>query len=162
MNAIVTFTAGVIAANPVFKTGFDSRRAAIVVAGEAVLIAVAAGIFAHAPAPGAAVQTCIALASIAMGAQSLVAAKAGLPGISTTYITGTLVTAVMRGLSSGGDPVRRSEAKHDMYSWVAYFVGAFAGALLVMFLRTYALWVAAALLLLLAINVDRATRPIPR
>jgi len=60
----------------------------------------------------------------------LVASKAGLPGISTTYVTGTLITAMTRGLSHGASGEHRRDAARNLWVIVAYVGGASLGALL--------------------------------
>src|SRR5262249_7294766 len=84
-----------------------------------------------------------ALVSFAMGAQSVIAAKAGLPGISTTYVTGTLVTAVVRGFSADSGPQQHTEARRDAAAWCAYLSGAVIGTLLYIAGHGLALWIAA-------------------
>jgi uncharacterized membrane protein YoaK (UPF0700 family) len=78
----------------------------------------------------------IAAAGIAMGLQSAVAHRAGIAGIATTYVTGTLTTVATR-LVAG---LRRSARRDDpvaegafswlpAMAWLAYGGGAvFAGA----------------------------------
>jgi uncharacterized membrane protein YoaK (UPF0700 family) len=134
--AVAAFVVGAGLTVPVFRSGFDARRAATVVLAEAVIVA-AAG-FAFAVLRGQyVVPVCIALVSFAMGAQSIVASKAGLPGISTTYVTGTLVTAVTRLFSRRPREERAREAGQDALAWIAYLGGAIAGTfLLTLFHRT--------------------------
>ena len=127
--AIVAFIAGAVAPLPLFPAGLHARRAATVVLAEGVLVAIAAIAFALLRAPFV-VPLCIALVSFAMGAQSMVASKAGLPGISTTYVTGTLITALTRGLSHGATDEHRRDAVRNIWVIVAYIGGASLGALL--------------------------------
>jgi uncharacterized membrane protein YoaK (UPF0700 family) len=134
--AIAAFVVGAIAAVPIFRSGFAQLRAAAVVLAEGVLVAVAGAAFAG-HVPGLGIMSCIVLVSFAMGAQSIVAERAGLPGISTTYVTGTLITAVVRRFSAGGR--HRSQAAQDVWSWVAYLAGAVAGTLLIVALHRGAL-----------------------
>jgi uncharacterized membrane protein YoaK (UPF0700 family) len=107
--AIVTFIAGALAPLPLFPAGLQARRAALVSTAEGVLITVAALTFALVHASFV-TPLCIALLGFAMGAQSMLASKAGLPGISTTYVTGTLITALTRGLSHGATDEHRRDA----------------------------------------------------
>jgi uncharacterized membrane protein YoaK (UPF0700 family) len=127
--AIVAFIAGALAPLPLFPHGLHARRAGAVVFGEGVLAAIAAIAFALFHAPFV-LPLCIALISFAMGAQSMVASKAGLPGISTTYVTGTLITALTRGLSHGASDEHRRDAVRNVWVIVAYIGGASLGALL--------------------------------
>src|ERR1700677_3951820 len=127
--AILAFILGALAPLPLFPDGLHARRAAGIVLAEGVLAAIAAIIFALIHAPFV-VPLCIALVSFAMGAQSMVASKAGLPGISTTYVTGTLITALTRGLSHGASDEHRRDAVRNVWVIVAYIGGASLGALL--------------------------------
>jgi uncharacterized membrane protein YoaK (UPF0700 family) len=127
--AIVAFIAGAVAPLPLFPAGLHARRAAAVVLAEGILAAIAALAFALIHAPFV-VPLCIALVSFAMGAQSMVASKAGLPGISTTYVTGTLITALTRGLSHGASDEHRRDALRNVWVIVAYIGGASLGALM--------------------------------
>ena len=82
------------------------------------------------------VALCLALVSFSMGAQSIVASKAGIPGISTTYVTGTLVTAVTRLFARGPRDERRRDVERDALAWLAYLCGAILGTgLLILFHR---------------------------
>lgn len=142
--AIVAFISGAIVAVPIFPSGFDARRAAAVVLAEGGLVAIASLTFSGFHGDFA-VPICIVLVSFSMGAQSVVALKAGLPGISTTYVTGTLVTAIARGFYAGTDEPRRLAA-HDAFAWFAYLGGATGGTLLLLTLHHAALVPAAVLL----------------
>jgi uncharacterized membrane protein YoaK (UPF0700 family) len=127
--AIVAFIAGALATLPLFPSGLHARRAGAVVLAEGVLVAIAAIAFAFFHDPFV-VPLCIALVSFAMGAQSMVASKAGLPGISTTYVTGTLITALTRGLSHGATDEHRRDAVRNVWVIVGYIGGASLGTLL--------------------------------
>lgn len=127
--AVATFVAGALAAVPMFPLGWDARRAALTVLGEAALIALAGVAFLTVHAE-AAVLFSIAVTSFAMGAQSLVAARAGRPGIATTYVTGTIVTAIARGFAHDAKDEHRRESIYNVWIWVVYCVGAGGGALL--------------------------------
>ena len=56
---------------------------------------------------------CVGLLSTVMGLQSVVAVRLGVPGVSTTYVTGTLITAIVDFLGATRGrrraPPRRSE-----------------------------------------------------
>ena len=73
----------------------------------------------------------IALSAVAMGVQSTVAHRIGVPGITTTYFTGTLTSIVM-GLAGGGAAPRpRGRLRWPVLSFLAYILGAaLTGALL--------------------------------
>lgn len=155
--AIAAFVVGGIVALPVFRAGFDPRRAAGIVLGEGALVAVASVAF-DGLRNDAVVTFCIVLVSFAMGAQSVVASKAGLPGISTTYVTGTLVTAITRGLSAGSDDRDHKDATRALWTWTAYLLGATAGTLFFLALQRAALWPATVLFLAMAAWLDRSRR----
>ena len=153
--AIAAFVVGAIAALPVFRAKVDARRAAVIVAAESVLVALASVAFGGF-AEGFVVPLCIVLVSFSMGAQSVVASKACLAGISTTYVTGTLVTAITRGLAGGSDGGARRQAARAAWAWTAYLAGAAMGTLLLIVLHRAALWPAAFLFLALAAWLDRS------
>ncbi|MGB8966190.1 MAG: YoaK family protein [Candidatus Cybelea sp.] len=147
--AIATFILGAIVALPIFRAGFDARRAAAVVFAEAVLVGIAS--FAFSLLGGQyVVPLCIAMVSFSMGAQSIVAVRAGLPGIATTYVTGTLITAITRGLAPGASEQDRRKAAHDAWAWAAYLGGAIIGTLLLIALHHAALLIPAIILAALA------------
>ena len=127
--AIVAFIAGAVAPLPLFPAGLHARRAGAVVLAEGLLVGIAAIAFAFFHGPFVE-PICIALVSFAMGAQSMVASKAGLPGISTTYVTGTLITALTRGLSHGATDEHRRDAGRNVWVIFAYIGGASLGTLL--------------------------------
>jgi uncharacterized membrane protein YoaK (UPF0700 family) len=128
--AVVAFACGTAAAVFIAKRG--NRERAYVLWAEAMLAAAAVALKAYPPAA-------IALLSAAMGAQSAAAAEIGLAGISTTYITGTLVTGVLRSLRprSGDD---RRVARHDVASLGLYLGGAVLGAGAFLLWHVDALW----------------------
>ena len=147
--AIATFILGAIVALPIFRAGFDARRAAAVVFAEAVLVGIAS--FAFSLLGGQyVVPLCIAMVSFSMGAQSIVAVRAGLPGIATTYVTGTLITAITRELAPGASEQDRRKAAHDAWAWAAYLGGAIIGTLLLIALHHAALLIPAIILAALA------------
>jgi uncharacterized membrane protein YoaK (UPF0700 family) len=155
--SIVAFIVGTIATLPFFRANFEGIRAARVIVAEAVLVAIASFVFnLHALQAPYNVSICIVLVSFVMGMQSIVAAKAGLPGISTTYVTGSLVTAVVSAFGSGGDRRRKREAGHDTLAWVGYLAGAVLGTLCVIGLRRFALWPTTLLFIGLAIWIYHA------
>ncbi|MGA9418378.1 MAG: YoaK family protein [Candidatus Cybelea sp.] len=136
--AIAAFVIGAGVTLPVFRAGFDARRAGLLVLAEAVLVAFAGTAFAIFNGQWV-VALCIALVSFAMGAQSIIASKAGIPGISTTYVTGTLVTAVTRLFARGPRDERRRDAERDALAWLAYLCGAAVGTVSLMLFHRAAL-----------------------
>ena len=152
--AVATFVAGALAAVPMFPTGWDTRRAALTVFGEAVLVALAGIAFLFIQA-GWVVLFSIALVSFAMGAQSLVAAKAGIPGIATTYVTGTIVTAISRGLAHDAQDEHRRESGHNVWIWFVYCAGGAGGALLFAIFYRAGLLPIALFFAIIAVWIDR-------
>ncbi|MFY9739938.1 MAG: YoaK family protein [Candidatus Cybelea sp.] len=142
---------------PAFRDGFDAHRAALVVLAEAVIVALAGTAFAMLQGQFV-VAFCIGLVSLAMGAQSIVASKAGIPGISTTYVTGTLVTAATRLFASGPRDERSRDAARDALAWLAYLGGAAGGTLLLIPFHRAALLPPVILFLVLAAWFGRLAR----
>lgn len=72
----------------------------------------------------------IALAAAAMGSQSAAVRSSHVGGISTTYVTGTLTTAVARiAWRLRGTPPQSSESPAlPGKAWIVYLCGALAGA----------------------------------
>lgn len=148
--AVAAFVVGAAVTLPLFRRGFDLRCAASVVLAEAFVVA-GAGFAFGTLRDAFVVPLCIALGSLAMGAQSIVASTADLPGISTTYVTGTLVTAITRLFSSDMPAKRTREADDDGLAWLAYLGGAIVGTVLLVLLRRNALFPPAALFVVLAL-----------
>jgi uncharacterized membrane protein YoaK (UPF0700 family) len=101
---------------------------------------------------GARTAPCVALLSAVMGLQSVLALRAGVPGISTTYVTGTLVTATMALLGpaprgEGRSALRRS-APHAA-TWALYLAGGIVGTAGLGLLGDRALWPPAVVVALL-------------
>jgi uncharacterized membrane protein YoaK (UPF0700 family) len=92
---------------------------------------------------------CVALLSSVMGLQSVVALRRGVPGISTTYVTGTLVTAIVGFLGTGAGEDKLRHAAPNAWTWALYLAGAFAGTLGLGLLGQHALWPAAVVVALL-------------
>ena len=153
--AIVAFILGALGPLPLFPQGLHGRRAGAVVLVEGVLLAIAAVVFALSPHAPWVLPVCIALMSFAMGAQSMVASKAALPGISTTYVTGTLITALTRGLAQNAPESYRLDAMRNMWVIVAYIGGAALGAFLFLYLRHNVLILVAIGLIATAVWFDR-------
>ena len=154
--AIAAFVMGACVTLPAFRNGFDARRAALVVLAEAVIVALAGAAFAVFNGQFV-IEICIVLVSLAMGAQSIVASKAGIPGISTTYVTGTLVTAVTRLFASGPHDERSRDAERDALAWLAYLCGAAVGTLLLILFHRAALLPPVILFVVLAAWFGRAS-----
>jgi uncharacterized membrane protein YoaK (UPF0700 family) len=118
----------------------------------AVLMAVVAGILtAHWPAQGAvSVPSAVAVLSAVMGLQSIVAVRAGIEGVSTTFVTGTLVRSVVDLLGRPETTQHgRAEGITNARVWACYLVGAAFGALALRTLGGQALWIPAAVVSLL-------------
>ncbi|MFD5321174.1 DUF1275 family protein [Streptomyces sp. NPDC127098] len=90
---------------------------------EAGLLVLAAGL---AWAPSA---LCAGVLASAMGAQSVYAVRAGVPGVTTTVVTGTLAALFVR--ATGGTRERQGAPLLALV-WLAYFVGALGGAAVVL------------------------------
>jgi uncharacterized membrane protein YoaK (UPF0700 family) len=120
---------------------------------ETILLVVFAGLWylAGEPDATAAATAClIVLSALAMGLQSAVARRLNIPGVATTYITGTLTTLVA-GLVAGhrGAPASRTAREHTVRTayavesapdtgllaatWVVYTGGAAVVSLLISF-----------------------------
>jgi uncharacterized membrane protein YoaK (UPF0700 family) len=88
--------------------------------------------------PGPALQLALlAVNALALGVQSSAVQRFGVAGLSTTYLTGTLTTAVIRVVS--GRPLR--EIGHSLLILTGLIAGAVIGALLAVHAR---IWVPAA------------------
>jgi uncharacterized membrane protein YoaK (UPF0700 family) len=127
-------------------------RTAMVVSALAVCLAVTAAL--QRWGGSAAVPYAVALLSIVMGAQSVVAVRAGVPGVSTTFVTGTLVRSIMTLAGSAvRTPSLESEGRTNVVVWGCYLLGAVLGAVALSTLGPNALWVTAAVVALLLIVV---------
>lgn len=113
----------------------------------ALLLVAAAAIFRV--GGGARLVPCVALLSTVMGLQSVVAVRAGIPGVSTTYVTGTLVTAMIDFFGDVDDPHRREQGRPNALTWVLYLVGALLGAAALAVLGERSLWPVAVVVALL-------------
>ena len=142
--SIGAFVAGSFIAASVLR-GETGRRRTLAMLG-AVVVLIAAGA-ALQPASGTALVAAVGLLSAAMGVQSVIAVRAGLSGVSTTFVTGTLVMAVTRLL---GVRPERIEGVADGGIWLCYLTGAAAGTAGLHVLGPHALWVPAAVVAILA------------
>src|SRR5690606_6876660 len=96
-----------------------TRQVTAVLAAEAVLLAAIAALW----QPLGAIAL-IGLAAAAMGMQSTAAQQVAVPGVTTTFITGTLTRVFTRLVK--GDPRHRHETT-PAGSWALYFAGAIVG-----------------------------------
>jgi uncharacterized membrane protein YoaK (UPF0700 family) len=158
--AMLALVAGAFATAPLVRGDFDTHRASLVVIVEAVLVAVAAVILVASRAP-VMTLSCVALLSAAMGAQSVLAVKAGRPGVSTAYATGTVATAIMRTFRIGTASQYGALAVHDAIGLLAYFGGAVSGAALLAIFNAVAFVLIVAVFLLVAtlFRVGRGSSP---
>jgi uncharacterized membrane protein YoaK (UPF0700 family) len=86
-----------------------------------------------------------------MGVQSVVAVRAGVPGVTTTFVTGTLVTAVI-GFEGLPQP-RPSQGRTNLGIWGCYLAGAVAGTAALRLLGAEALWLPAVVVAVLSLMV---------
>jgi uncharacterized membrane protein YoaK (UPF0700 family) len=129
--------------------GDERARAArrrICVALAAVLMLAAA--FAYSAVHAGRVPLCVAFLSTAMGLQSVVAVRSGVRGVSSVYVTGTLITAITDAFDKS-DASTRIEGGLNWTAWALYLGGATAGALALDRLGLAALWPAAVAVALL-------------
>lgn len=122
--SVAGFLVGVAIAALVLRglTAGWSKRVAVVLAAEAVLLAMAAALW-H---PLGTVAL-VVIISAAMGAQSAAAMQVGVPGITTTFVTGTL-TRFARQLVDRSDRARPEAA--PPLAWLLYLCGAIVGGAL--------------------------------
>jgi uncharacterized membrane protein YoaK (UPF0700 family) len=148
--SIVCFAVGAALAAAVLRgeTGRPPVRTRAVAGFAAVLLIAAAFVFSRSAGAGF-TPLCVALLSSVMGIQSVVALRAGVPGISTTYVTGTLVTALVDVFGSTLAADKRAAAIPNAFTWGLYLAGAFAGTLGLGLLGDRALWPAAVVVALL-------------
>ncbi len=145
--SLVAFSLGGIASAALLRVRADARRLAIV-----LLLTVAAllALTALLQRGEASRALCVALLSAVMGLQSLLAVRFGVGGVSTTYVTGSIVHAIdtlLRG--PAGNDVARSEGRASAGAWALYLTGAFAGTAGLRLLGPGALWVPAGMVALL-------------
>ncbi|RVX45506.1 uncharacterized membrane protein YoaK (UPF0700 family) [Nonomuraea polychroma] len=149
-TAVAGYALGVAAGSAGLGSGAGWRRRAclIAVAELALLACVCAGWLAIDGQPNTnAAVLLLAPASAAMGVQSALTISSGVPGASTTYLTGTL-TGLMR--TRTGTPRRRAAVAGDVGRLAALLCGAIIGALL---LRVAPLWAPALPVLLVGVVV---------
>ncbi|HTA37616.1 MAG TPA: YoaK family protein [Candidatus Acidoferrales bacterium] len=148
--SILCFAAGACLAALVLRgeTGRPPVRTMLVVGFAAALLVGAALLFTR-NADARLTPLCVALLSSVMGLQSVVAVRLGVPGVSTTYVTGTLVTAVVDFLGVPRALDERREAVPNIWTWALYLGGAAAGTFGLGVLGNQALWPAAVVVALL-------------
>jgi uncharacterized membrane protein YoaK (UPF0700 family) len=136
--AVAGYTLGVAAGGAGLGRGSGGwcRRTSLVAAAELALLAgVAAGWLATGGHPDeGTIPLLLTVAAAAMGVQSAVTISSGVPGASTTYLTGTL-TGLVRTLTA--QPRRSAAVAGDATRLAALLCGAAIGALL---LRAAPLW----------------------
>lgn len=145
--AIVSFAVGAAGAVLYLRKELHPRQASTLIAAEAVLVLL--GFWGRHVGD----LSIVALAAAA-GAQSVLAARSGIPGISTTYVSGTILRAV-------SDAMHFREPKHLLKgadtagAWLAYGLGAAVGAAGFLWLRESALLPAAGAFVVLAFFAGR-------
>jgi uncharacterized membrane protein YoaK (UPF0700 family) len=86
------------------------------------------GVAGAAAAFGTLDRLAVLVLSIAMGMQSVVALRSGGLGVSTTYVTGTLVTGVVALIGAPPHGRNVAGARVNMAVWGVYLLGTLAGA----------------------------------
>jgi len=119
--ALGLFCAGVMAAALVLRGSAQgwTRRVTGVLAAEAVVLAAIAALW-----EPLGTMALIGLAATAMGLQSAAAQQVAVPGVTTTFVTGTLTRVFTRLVTRTTS--RRLEAT-PAASWALYLAGAIAG-----------------------------------
>ena len=132
LTAIAAFLVGSFAGGVIGRrVPHRGRLVAVATASTVFLVAAAVvlALFAVAPIAGAAQYGLIVLLAAAMGVQNATARKLGIPDVTTTVLTLTL-TGLAADSRLGGGPGAKPARK--IASVVTMFVGALAGALLVL------------------------------
>lgn len=155
--AVAAYAAGVLLSARLARTATDTdpwpRRTALAVYGEAVLqlaVAIAWLLLAGTP-PAAARYAMVVAYGISMGAQSTVAQALAVHGVSTTYVTGTLL-GLLTDLLTG----RRGGRRRRALVVAAVVAGAVATAVLLRVAQPVAPFLPAALTLGTAITATIA------
>jgi uncharacterized membrane protein YoaK (UPF0700 family) len=158
--ALITFTAGVVLGSILVGEkihGIPWKGVRIAVVAETIVLALFAAVF-FAPFPQSgepAVETLIVLSGFAMGIQSATVKRLNLPGIATTYITGTMTSLISGLIHHWGSEEEEGDNQEDasgldpsitLQAWVfiLYALAAVASAVL------YQHWPSVAALLPLA------------
>ena len=147
--SVLCFVAGATAAALALRgeTGRPPVRTMAVVGVTAALLVAAALLFTR-DAGSRFTPLCVALLSSVMGLQTVVAVRAGVPGVSTTYVTGSLITAIVD-FFGASEPGKRAQGIPGASTWALYLCGAVAGTLGLGWLGDRALWPAAVVVALL-------------
>jgi uncharacterized membrane protein YoaK (UPF0700 family) len=131
----------------------ERGRAALALSAESLALLLLAALAAQlGTAAGGLRLGLIAVSALAMGLQSATVRKVGVPGVATTYITGTLTGAVATlaerlGSASvvGQEEAATRSLRLPILVWAVYGLGALIGAALTVAWGASALWVAPAL-----------------
>lgn len=146
LGLIVLFVAGVVAGATVARRAGEGRRAPVL-AVEAALLLIAAGVFSLGHREGAMIAVVLA-----MGVENAVFQKNGDVGLGLTYMTGALVKAGQRiATALHGGP--RWDWVPYLGLWFGLCVGGALGALAMLHLGGLALWIATAVVACLALGV---------
>lgn len=145
--SLVAFSGGGIAAALFLRGRSVRRKHAFVLLIAVVALLAATALLQRGTAPR---SLSIALLSVVMGVQSLLAVRSGVGGVSTTYVTGTMVHAIDTLLGRpAGDAIALREGRANAGVWALYLAGAFGGTAGLRLLGPQALWVPAAMVALL-------------
>jgi uncharacterized membrane protein YoaK (UPF0700 family) len=147
--ALAAFSLGAVAGGRLSTRwgGHRGRLVAVVAAIEALLVAASAGITATVSDPGSGVTgyVLIVLLGSALGTQNAMARKLGVPDLTTTVLTLTITGIFADGRLAGG---ATSKVGRRALSALAMFLGALAGARLVIRGNAPLVTIAAAVILL--------------
>lgn len=118
---------------------------AIVLLAEAAMLAALGVVAAALPAGSGRVYPLILLSGLAMGAQSAAVRAVDVPGVATTYITGTLTGLVASRFGRAGDQ-RQAAATRRVAGliWIVYLAAAVSAAGLARAVGAQAIWIPAA------------------
>jgi uncharacterized membrane protein YoaK (UPF0700 family) len=130
------------------ETGRPPVRTMAIVGLTVALLAAAALVFTR-DSGARLTPLCVGLLSMVMGLQSVVAVRLGVPGVSTTYVTGTLITAIVDFLGGTRGADERRQGVPNVWTWALYLAGAIAGTLGLGLLGDRAPWPAAVVVALL-------------
>jgi uncharacterized membrane protein YoaK (UPF0700 family) len=148
--SIACFVAGACAAALVLRgDAARSRPRTVALGGGAAALLTGAALLFGRHAEAGITELCVALLSSVMGIQSVLAERAGVPGVSTTYVTGTLVTAIVSLIGAPATAGKPRQAGVDFTAWALYLAGAVAGTAGLGVLGSHALWPAAVVVALL-------------
>ncbi|HEY3674869.1 MAG TPA: YoaK family protein [Candidatus Tumulicola sp.] len=121
--AIIAFAAGAsVAALTLRGKPSDTRVRQPLLIGIGVILIVCGLLWPRVP-----LGSLIDVLSATMGVQSVVALRIGMKGVSTTYVTGTMISAVML----LAEPLEKADVRigaRDAMVWAVYLGGAIAGA----------------------------------